>query len=411
MVSNETGVGLGLSAKVSTGKSGNSRLFLPVLGFSVFSVWLITVTFQLLLLDIANTFHVNVGTAGLVAAVGSLSGIVAGLLLSVLSVRFNHRLFLLIGLVFTCLSSVGFFFAPTFEFVLIANIGVGTGIAMVSSMAYSLIGEFYPLEKRGRAIGWIVASSTLAFVVGAPVIGIIADVGSWRLVMIWLALPVAILSLILAFLVIPKKSVENQLTQKEPFFAGCKQTFSNRSAIATLFVTMLSVAEASVAFYSISFFRSQFAIDIEIGSIIILVGNVLLALGGIAAGLLVNRVGRKPLGTLTCLIAALLTLTFTFMPNFMLSWGLNALRFLFAGMSSTALGSLVIEQIPKFRSTMASLNTTFVNLGMLSAALAGGLAINLYNYQTMALILGSLGVAGTVIWIALVKDPYKEKKG
>ncbi len=192
--------------KASSEKIVHRRLFLPALGLAVFSVWLITVTFQLLLIDIAHTFQVQVGTASLVAAVGSISGVVAGLLMSVLSVRFNHKLFLLIGLLCTSLSAVGFFFAPTFDLLLIPNIGVGTGIAMVTSMAYSLIGEFYPLEKRGKAIGWIVASTTLAYVIGAPVIGILASIGSWRSVMIWLALPIALASLILAFLVIPKKS-------------------------------------------------------------------------------------------------------------------------------------------------------------------------------------------------------------
>ena len=50
----------------------------PNLGLSIFSVWLITITFQLLLLDIAETFDVNCGIVGLVAAVGSISGIIAG---------------------------------------------------------------------------------------------------------------------------------------------------------------------------------------------------------------------------------------------------------------------------------------------------------------------------------------------
>ena len=87
------------------------------------------------------------------------------------------------------------------------------------------------------------------------------------------------------------------------------------------------MAEGSIAFYAVSFFRSQFAISIELGSMVILVGNVLSAAGGAVAGLVVNRVGRKKLGTITCLLAALLTLTFSFMPTFELSWVLNALRF------------------------------------------------------------------------------------
>ncbi len=32
----------------------------------------------------------------------------------------------------------------------------------------------------------------------------------------------------------------------------------NRSAVAALFVTMFSMAEGSIGFYAVSFFRSQF---------------------------------------------------------------------------------------------------------------------------------------------------------
>lgn len=125
------------------------KLFLPALGIAVFASWLVTVTFGLLLINIARTFQVQVGTAGLVAAVGSVSGIAAGLLLSVISVRFNHKALLMVGLVCTSLAAVGFFLAPNFGFLLATNIAVGAGIAFATSMAYSLIGDFYPLEKRG----------------------------------------------------------------------------------------------------------------------------------------------------------------------------------------------------------------------------------------------------------------------
>jgi predicted MFS family arabinose efflux permease len=86
------------------------------------------------------------------------------------------------------------------------------------------------------------------------------------------------------------------------------------------------------------------------------------------------------------------------------------LRFVFAGMSFTAGGSLAIEQLQKFHATMMSLNTAFMNGGMLLASLASAYALDLYNYQTMALLLGTMGVAGAIIWIALVKDPYKTPK-
>ena len=391
-------------------KSLRRKLFLLALAISVFSVWLITVTFQLLLINVAATFQVQVGTASLLVAVGSVAGIAAGLLTSVLSVRFNHKSLMLVGVLFTSLAAIGFFVAPTFSLVLLTNIGVGAGLAMTTPMAYSLIGEVYPLEKRGRAIGGIVASSTLAYVIGAPVAAIIASIGTWRLVMLWFVLPISVASLVLAFFVIPKKLNGNSVSEREPFLAGCKQVFSNRSAVASLFATMFGFAEATIAVYLVSFFRFQFSISIDLGAIVMVVGYLLSAVGGVVAGLFVNRVGRKPLGTITILVAALLTLSFAFMPTFELSWGLNALRFWFAGMSFTAGGSIVLEQVPKFRGTMMSLNSAFMNGGMLLAAIAGAIVLNLYNYQSVALVLGSLGLAGTVVWIFLVKDPCKTQK-
>ncbi len=68
-----------MTSETATEKIAHSRLLLPVLMLSVFSVWLITVTFQLLLIDIAKTFQIQVGTASMVAAVGSISGVAFGL--------------------------------------------------------------------------------------------------------------------------------------------------------------------------------------------------------------------------------------------------------------------------------------------------------------------------------------------
>jgi predicted MFS family arabinose efflux permease len=384
--------------------TGHSRLLLPVLGFSLFCTWLITVAFQLLLLDIAQSFQINVGTAGLVASVGAVSGIVSGILLSVASVKVSHKLIVLIGLALTSFAAIDFFLAPTFELILLGNIGVGGGMALVGAMAYSLVGEFYPLQKRGRAIGCIVASGTLSYVIGAPLVGLIAGTGRWRLTMIYLVLPLTLAALVLAFLVIPKKSPQHLPGEKEPFWAGAKQAFSNPSAVACLLVSMLLVSESSIAFYSISFFRSEFLIGVDVGSIVAIVTSILSAVGGIIAGLLVNRLGRKSLGIVTCLVASLLTAAFTFMPNFTLSFGLYAVHFWFGGMSSTALGAMVIEQVPKFRATMTSLNTAFVNAGILLASVTAGITLNLYNYQVLAAVLCGISVVGIVLWFAFVKD-------
>ncbi len=382
----------------------HSKLLLPVLALSVLSTWLITVTFQVLLIDIAGTFNVPIGIASMVASVGALSGALFGLLMAVLSVRFSHKLLLLSGLGCTCLAALGFYAAPTFLFILLPNIGVGAGIAIVTAMAYSIVGDHYPLEKRGKAIGVLVAAFTFAYVVGAPCIGAIACSTGWRSVMLLLALPFALVSLLLSLSFLPNKTT-NQQKVKEPFLAGCKQAFLHKSTVAALLVTMLMLCESAIGYYSVSFFRHQFSLSIMDGSYFVLVGNIVGAVGGAVSGLMVNRVGRKRLGTITLVMAGLLTLTFMFMPTVEWSLGLGVLRFWFSTMAFTAGGALIIEQLPKFRSTMNSLNAAFMNFGMLLASVVAGLLLDVSGFQAVGVTLGALGIVGAAVWIGLVEEP------
>ena len=391
-----------------TAAQRHSRLLLPVLGLSSLAVWLVTVAFGLLLIDVAQTFNVPVGTAGTTASVGSISGIVFGLIVSVICSRVNHKLLLLTGLTGTGLAAIVYYLAPTFEIALLANIGVGGGIAIVTSMVYCLIGDFYPLEKRGRAIGFIVAATSMSYVIGAPIVGLIADVGGWRSVMIWLSLPVTLICMLLAFLVIPNRPLIHEQGLREPFFAGCRKVLTTRATVASLSVTALMFAEGSIGFYVVSFFRTDFAISVDVGSIVLVVGSIVSTAGGVVAGLLVNRVGRKRLGTITCVVASVLTLIFSFMPLFSLSWLISTLRNLFGGMAAAAEGSLIIEQLPSYRSTLVSLNSAFMNVGMFMGSMIAAVVLNLYNYQTLSIVLGSLGILGCAVWVFFVNEPCKK---
>ncbi|MCL5876858.1 MAG: MFS transporter [Candidatus Bathyarchaeota archaeon] len=389
----------------STVSPVHSKLLLLVLGLSALSACLVTVAFQVLMIDVAASFQVQVGTASMAASVGSISGITFGLLLAVVSMRYSHKLLLLGGLACTILGALGYYFAPTFPLLLASNIGVGAGIAIVSAMAYSIIGDVYPLEKRGKAVGVIVAFTTLAFVIGSPATGLLASYLDWRTVTIALTLPVALASLVSAAFVIPKRQQTKASTERKQFSPGCKQAFTSVSAVAALSVTIFLCTEGAIGYYSVSFFRDQFDLSVGWGSSFILFGSLAGAVGGAIAGLLVNRMGRKNLGTITFLLASILTLMFTFMPTVELSGSVGLLRFWFAAMASTAGGSLILEQLPKFRSTMMSLNAAFMNIGILVASVFGGLMLNSYGYQAVGLALGSLGLVGVVIWVTLVKEP------
>jgi len=80
-------------------------------------------------------------------------------------------------------------------------------------------------------------------------------------------------------------------------------------------------------------------------------------------------------------------------------------------MLATASTSLTLEQVPKFRGTMMSMNSAVNNTGSAIGAGIGGVAVLLYKYQGMAMSLGAMGIAGALIFQLLARDPTKACNG
>jgi len=187
-------------------KSSPGRLFLPSLAFSYFATGPLGVLISLLLIDIGETFGVSEGVMGQINTLYSIVAVVFALLMGILSLRFKHKSLLLTGLLFISISALGCLVAPNFILMIVSYSISGLGWAMVSPMCVTLIGEYFSLEKRASAVGWIIAGGALSFVIGAPIIASIASLGGWRLAIIGFVIPVLLASLLLAFISLPSIS-------------------------------------------------------------------------------------------------------------------------------------------------------------------------------------------------------------
>jgi len=390
-------------------KRSPGRLFLPSLTFSYFATGPIGVLTGLLLIDIGATFGCDVGVMGQITTGYYIAAVIFGLFMGVLSVRFRHKPLLMAGLVFTSVSALGCYLASDFNLMLMAYSLSGVGMAMVSPMAISLIGEHLPLEKRGNAIGWIIAGGALSYVIGAPIIGFIAGLGDWRFVLFVFVIPISLASLLLAFIGLPFTSRNLQpAMNKGTYLGGFKGVLSNRSAIACLVGSVLrSIAFMVVLVYGISFFRQRFLSSMGTASIVMLMAAFLYTLGSLVCGWFVNRFGRKPLTVLTVLLSAIFTIAFTSVPDLWLSLALNFLGAWFFGMGASAVNSLTLEQVPEFRGTMMSINSAAMNLGSAIGTALGGLTLVLFDYEVLGLALGAMGVVAAIVFQTLAIDPTR----
>ncbi len=384
------------------------RLFVPSLALTTYAEQNLNLFSSFFLLDIALTFGVTVGAASQIATISAVASMLVGLVVSVLSVRFSHKLLLLAGAAIITVGVLGCSLAPSFMFMQIFYPLDGVGSVIATSMGYALVGKFLPLEKRSKAIGWIVAAASLTYVIGGPLGGFIAGVGSWRSVLLWYFLPVSVVGLILAYFSIPSTPREQQAAiGKEAYLSSLKQVLLNKSAAACLACTALYYVSFMWGIYAITFYRTRFSVPLEYASIILLGNTLAIALGSIAGGRLVNRFGRKRLLILSLGSASVLMAIFVYMPFLWIVWPLDMLSTFLRGMGGTAGYSLGLEQAPKARGTMMSLLSVFGSLGAALGIALSGPVLDNFGFLVLVPILGVFGVASVVLNYFTVTDPYK----
>jgi predicted MFS family arabinose efflux permease len=390
-------------------KRSPGKLILPSLVISAFATWIPWILTGLLLIDIGLTFGLSVGVTGQIRTISSIVGVISALLLGALSVRFSHRSLLMIGLLSISISALSCSLAPNFNVILLSYSILGLAMAIVLPMSMSLVADHFPLKKRTSAIGWIIAGTALSGIVGAPVIDFIAGLGGWRLAFLGFVLPISLLSLLLAAKGLPSTPYSQKLeTSKGSYLEGFKGVFTNRSAVACVIGYALSLtAFQAIGFYSPSFFRQRFLVSTSFASMTISGLYLCLTLGSLISGRLVDRFGRKLTTVLTVFIAGILIISFTNLSNLWLSLALALLGYLFAGILISASHSLALEQVPRFRGTMMSINSAAEKMGAALGAGVGGLLLLLYGWNLLGITLGVIGILAAVIYYLLVIDPTR----
>ena len=333
--------------------------------------------------------------------------VIGAIVLSVLVLRFRHKRLLLTGTVFIIASAIGSFLAPSLLLlqVFIALEGVGSVIIGIISM--SLIADALPPKQRAKIISILFSIGSGVTLILVPIAGFITEMGGWRAGMLSLMMPVALLGLILILFMVPSKPIQvSQSNKVNPYVNGFKEIIKNRSATACIIANLLTVAGTEVAIFAIAFYRATFGATTAQTVMIYEVAIVMFILAPLITGPLISRFGAKPIALITTLLAAIFTATFFYIPNFWLSFTLDMMHVWFAAMAAPAFAVLVLQQLPKYRATVFSLNSFFNNIGKVLAPLIGGvlLAISSGVYGQVGFVLGATTIGGCVILLLAVRE-------
>jgi predicted MFS family arabinose efflux permease len=399
-----------MSDEITDAKPESSkRLFVPSLTILMFAVSMSGVMITIFLPEIAETFlgstdKTAIGLASQTATVNGAAEVILAFLMSVLAVRFRHKSLLVVGALLVIFANAGSFLAPDFITFQVFFAMEGAGSVMVAIIAMTLIGDTLTQNKKVKAVSWFIAGQYMSGLIGIPFVLFLANAAGWRSVFLLFVLPISLAGLILAYIAIPKPREKPFAMVKNTYLTSFRQVFTNRSAASTLLGSIIGSA-AVVGVYVLTFYRQQFSLSRDVATGIGLVNAALFIVGSLVGGKLISRFGSKRVAVVCGFASGVLTLMFFNIPILWLTLAFNFVSVIIGGCSIPAFACLVVDQVPKSRGTMMSLNRITKNLGEAIGAGIGGVLLALFSYQALGVGFGAFMIAQVAIFYLLVKQP------
>ena len=151
---------------------------------------------------IQQAFGTGDRAIGWVFSIYVLANLVGTPLMARLSDLYGRRLIYVLDVLLFALGSLIIIAAPTFALLLVGRAVQGFGAGGIFPVASAVIGDTFPPEKRGGALGLIGAVFGLAFIVGPILGGVLLGLYGWQSIF-WLNVPLALVVMAMAWRLLP----------------------------------------------------------------------------------------------------------------------------------------------------------------------------------------------------------------
>ncbi len=191
-----------MTATSSTANEPVPRRLMTVLFVGVFMAALDNAVIGPVVPVLRATFGVDNREVGLVMSVFVLFSLCSTALLANLSDRYGRRPVYLASVGLFALGSLLIALSQSFWMLVVSRAIQGIGAGGITPTASAVVGDVFPPEGRGKALGLIGATYGMAFVLGPPLAGLLMVVLSWHWIFL-INLPIAAVILYLGARALP----------------------------------------------------------------------------------------------------------------------------------------------------------------------------------------------------------------
>jgi MFS transporter, DHA1 family, inner membrane transport protein len=353
----------------------------------VVGMFLVVITVNMmapLLVDFAADFHTTVGAMGLLAAASSVPWAILAPFMGALSDRYGRRPVFMSGVIILGLCTVASAFAWDYSSLMVIRVLGGIGGASTGPNIMSSAADYFPANRRGRALGLVVAAVSMATVIGVPALAEVSALFGWR----WAFAGQGVLLLVLGGVIWSIFPRWKAYTNAGNSMSGLRLALAERS-IQMLMIsnTLERAAFTTVATYLAAFLMQSYGLKLDQVAPVLSATAGGTLIGSIIGGRMADGVSR-PVLLFTCfqLMAAVAGI-----PLYLTTPGVvptAILASIFGLVNSLARPSSMwlISQVPESRrgATMG-FTATSNQIGLMLGASIGGLLISTGGYQLLGI--------------------------
>ncbi len=352
-------------------------------------------------------FGITDAQFGLLVSAYTLAAGASGLLAATYIDRFGRKRLLLVLYALFALATLACGLAPTYGTLMTARIAAGVFGGVLSALSQTIVGDVIPFERRGRAMGIVMTSFSVATVAGVPAGLFLAAHLNWHATFIGIAALCAVLALFAAW-TLPVLDDHLRASNRPSVLGGIRTVLADANHLkAFVFSGLLMFAGFTVIPYITIYMQTNAGVRADQIPYVYLCGGVVTLFTARLFGRMTDQRGKVETFRLLA-VAVIFPMVATTLVRGMPLWVVLIVSTLFftcmSGRMIPGMAILTSAANPQLRGTFMTLNSAVQSAAMGVAAFVGGLIISrdaqglVQNYWMAAVV----GAAASVcaIWMA-----------
>jgi predicted MFS family arabinose efflux permease len=381
------------------------------LASNMFAIFIFYGLMAALLVELSEEFGT---TVPIVAQLITITAVTWGLLaplIGPLSDRVGHKRMLTFGLVIFSASLLGYSLSNSVLALIVSSILAGMSGAIVGPNILASVADNFSVETYGRGMSAVNTAIPLAYLVGVPLVVLIAGGLGWR----WsfVSLSGFVLASALAVVIFLPPIRPTQSDKDRAYLSSFREALREKTFLPTVLAnTIFQAAYWAIAAYLAAFLIRSYALSTSQLAPLISAMAVGQLIGMLAGGPLADRFNKTRICAVTsALLGTTGLVLMLFARNMWLSVLMGGLYMGFYGSNRPAYLSLMALVSSTVRGTVMGIQAVSNHIGRALGTAIAGLLLGLMGYNYLGVLCLVLSVLASAIYLFVYFSLHKSPDG